>query len=92
LIIEHFAEITGFPFLIGTVRTLVTVREPAVFLMFPFLIGTVRTEYQCRSDRSQLEFPFLIGTVRTNKLPYGRLEGTLVSIPHRYGKNPPPHM
>jgi len=59
---------------------------------FPFLIGTVRTLEKLGEIEPEGEFPFLIGTVRTNKLPYGRLEGTLVSIPHRYGKNPPPHM
>jgi len=32
-------------------------------------------------------FPFLIGTVRTDLLMFSKLTTSMVSIPHRYGKN-----
>ena len=43
LVIEHFMEVTGFPFLIGTRRTLEKLGEIEPEGEFPFLIGTVRT-------------------------------------------------
>jgi len=55
-----------FPFLIGTVRTILHLFHVFFINLFPFLIGTVRTIMRYRVFIFVLLFPFLIGTVRTN--------------------------
>jgi len=76
-----------FPFLIGTVRTLAKSVDGWDEKRFPFLIGTVRTLERpplCIGDDT---FPFLIGTVRTVNSLMAQFFQSIVSIPHRYGKN-----
>jgi len=56
----------AFPFLIGTVRTVIDLETlEQVAEVFPFLIGTVRTCFDFLSFMKFVKFPFLIGTVRT---------------------------
>ena len=62
-------------------------KAPTWYGMFPFLIGTVRTVFCFLNVRSCFQFPFLIGTVRTVPCRNCTLRITVVSIPHRYGKN-----
>jgi len=81
-----------FPFLIGTVRTKNRWKVTVDTSLFPFLIGTVRTKPPHFHCVMTFSFPFLIGTVRTSYLPAEHLTATVVSIPHRYGKNYPTHL
>ena len=60
--------IFGFPFLIGTVRTVLPAEVNNCGTKFPFLIGTVRTFVSSEFTSEYQEFPFLIGTVRTKML------------------------
>jgi len=77
-----------FPFLIGTVRTLLEVnvcqQKPSVSI--PHRYGKNPVAYNTWMNYRM--FPFLIGTVRTQKMQRGLTSLKVVSIPHRYGKNP----
>ena len=58
-----------FPFLIGRIRTLLSLSTLLPPLQFPFLIGRIRTWKSRVLERlSSNRFPFLIGRIRTKKI------------------------